>query len=75
MKKYEVVWEIFNPCEGNQMRDVFFDEVETDDIDGYVKGKYKDKNFEYDKTQRPDGTLIYDIVSAGMKQRYTVSEI
>lgn len=29
-KEYETVWEIFNECANNQMRDVFFDEIETD---------------------------------------------
>ena len=31
MALYEVVREIQNECANNQMRDVFFDEVETDD--------------------------------------------
>ena len=30
-KEYETVWEIFNECANNQMRDVLFDEIETDD--------------------------------------------
>ena len=28
MKEYEVIWEIFNKCPRNQMRDVFVEEVE-----------------------------------------------
>ena len=31
MKEYEVVWEIFNLCSNNQMRDVFIEEIETTD--------------------------------------------
>ena len=31
MKEYEVIWEIFNKCPRNQMRDVFVDEVEIED--------------------------------------------
>ena len=31
MKRYEVVREIANSCERNQMRDVLFFEVDTDD--------------------------------------------
>ena len=31
MAEYELVREIQNSCSGNQMRDVFFDEIETDD--------------------------------------------
>ena len=37
MKAYEVVREIPNLCANNQMRDVFFDEVETDDPVEYVR--------------------------------------
>ena len=28
MKEYEVIWEIFNKCPRNQMRDVFVEELE-----------------------------------------------
>ena len=31
MKEYEVIWEIFNKCPGNQMRDVFVEEMELSD--------------------------------------------
>ena len=37
MKTYEVIWEIFNQCANNQMRDVFFDEIETDNPEEYVE--------------------------------------
>ena len=43
MREYEMVREIKNLCPNNQMRDIFFDEVETDDPTAYVidflKGK------------------------------------
>ena len=31
MKEYELIWEIFNKCPRNQMRDVFVEELELDD--------------------------------------------
>ena len=37
MAEYEMVREIKNLCPNNQMRDIFFDEVETDDPLAYVK--------------------------------------
>ena len=43
-KEYETVWEIFNECANNQMRDVFFDEIETDDPEAYIRQKFPDKN-------------------------------
>ena len=50
MKSYETVWEIFNLCANNQMRDVFIDEIETDDTDAYVRNKFKDKQITFEKT-------------------------
>ena len=35
--EYELVHEIKNSCPNNQMRDIFFEEVETDDPVQYVK--------------------------------------
>ena len=43
MKEYEVIWEIFNKCPRNQMRDVFVDEVEIEDPEEYVKNKFREK--------------------------------
>ena len=37
MKEYEVIWEIFNKCPRNQMRDVFVEEVEIADPEAYSK--------------------------------------
>ena len=31
MKEYEIVWEIFNQCANNQMRDVFIEELEIEE--------------------------------------------
>ena len=36
MAEYEMVREIKNLCPNNQMRDIFFEEVETDDPETYV---------------------------------------
>ena len=37
MATYELVREIQNLCPNNQMRDIFFEEVETDDPVAYVR--------------------------------------
>ncbi|MCD7882837.1 MAG: hypothetical protein LUI87_03885 [Lachnospiraceae bacterium] len=75
MKCYETVWEIFNECPNNQMRDVFIDEVEIDDIETFLKNKLKGKEVSWEKTKQPDGTVIYDIVASGIRQRYSFTEI
>ena len=43
MTEYELVREIKNLCPNNQMRDIFFEEVETDDPVQYVKDFLKGK--------------------------------
>ena len=61
MKNYETIWEIFNKCPNNQMRDVFIDEVEVADTDAYIRQKFQDKNATWEKSVLPDGTIVYDI--------------
>lgn len=75
MKEYEAVWEIFNQCANNQMRDVFIEEIQTEDPEQFVKAKFKGKEVQYEKTALADGTIVFDIVASGLKQRYTFSEI
>ena len=74
MKTYEVIWEIFNQCANNQMRDVFFDEIETDNPEEYVKNKIKDKVLKYDRIDQGNGNIVFDIVTSGIKQRMTFTE-
>ena len=66
--------QIFNQCPNNQMRDVFIEEIETDDPETYIRDKFKDKEMTYEKTVRPDGTMVFDIITSGIHQRYTFSE-
>lgn len=75
MKCYETVWEIFNQCSNNQMRDVFFEEVEIEDIEAFLRNKLKGKDVTMEKTVQEDGTIVYDILASGMKQRYSFTEI
>ena len=75
MKEYEVIWEIFNKCANNQMRDVFIDEIRTDDPEKFILDKFKGKDVTYEKNVLPDGSLVFDIMTAGIRQRYTFAEI
>lgn len=75
MKCYEAVWEIFNQCPNNQMRDVLIDELEIEDIDAFLQNKFKDKEVSFEKFVKEDGTIVYDIVASGIKQRYSFTEI
>lgn len=76
MKSYETVWEVFNECANNQMRDVFFDEIETDDPEAYVRNKIRDKNLKLEKTVSADGKeIIFDIDASGIRERFSFTEI
>ena len=75
MKEYELVREIPNLCPNNQMRDVFFDEIEIDDPEIFIPQKFKDTCRTYEKEVLADGTLIFHIDASGIRQRYTFTEL
>ena len=75
MKEYEAVWEIFNLCSGNQMRDVCVEELEIEDLDAFIKNKFKGEDVSYEKSVLEDGTVIYDIRTSDISQRYSFTEI
>lgn len=74
MKEYEVVWEIFNLCSNNQMRDIFIEEIETTDPEIYVKQKFAGKEVTYEKTVLENGTIVFDIMTSQIKQRMSFTE-
>lgn len=75
MKEYEVIWEIFNKCPRNQMRDVFVEEVELEDPEAYIQKKFEGKDVSYEKIVLADGTIVFDIVTSQIKQRCSFTEI
>ena len=75
MKEYEVIWEIFNKCPRNQMRDVFVEEIETDDPEKYIIQKFQGKDVTYEKLVLEDGTIVFDIVTSQIKQRCSFTEV
>lgn len=75
MKEYEAVWEIYNLCSGNQMRDVFVEEIACDNLDEFIQGKFKGEEVSWEKSIAPDGSIIYDIQTSKIKQRYSFTEI
>lgn len=70
MKTYELVREIENNCSRNQMRDVFFSEIETDDPEAYVRDALKDQNLNLEKDALADGTICIYTESAGLCQKF-----
>lgn len=75
MKEYEAVWEIYNQCSNNQMRDIFIEEIRTDNLEKFVQDKFKGKDVHYESSVLEDGTVVFDIMTSGIKQKYTFTEI
>lgn len=71
--KYELIREIYNKCSGNQMRDVFISNPDTEDPEKYVCDMLKGKIVKIEKEVFPDGTVVIDADVAGLKQRFTFS--
>ena len=70
MAEYEMVREIKNLCPNNQMRDIFFDEVETDDPEGYVKAMLKGKAVSVSAESGPDGAVTVYADCDGLIQKF-----
>ena len=70
MAEYELVREIQNSCSGNQMRDVFFDEIETDDPVAYVRALLKGEVDELTVERMNDENLTVFASSHGLRQKF-----
>ncbi len=75
MAEYELVREIPNLCRNNQMRDVFFSEIETDDPAGYVRGFLKDSEIALTIDTAEDGSCVIYAVADGLTQKFTFTPL
>ena len=73
--EYELVREIPNLCRNNQMRDIFFDEVQTNDPVAYVRDFLKDNQVELSADSREDGTVTVYAVADGLTQKFIFTPI
>ena len=72
MKTYEMIKELFDSCHGKSNSTV--EEIETDNLDEYMK-KYITKVSECSKVELDDGSVCYEVVTNGLKSKYTFTEI
>ena len=73
--EYEMVREIPNLCRNNQMRDIFFSEVETDDPESYVRAFLKDSQTDLSLEKNADGSVVIYAVADGLTQKFTFTPI
>ena len=68
--EYEMVREIKNLCPNNQMRDIFFDEVETDDPESYVRSLLRGKAVELSAERGENGMITIHATCDGLIQKF-----
>ena len=75
MAEYELVREIKNLCRNNQMRDMFFEEVECDSPEAYVRGLLKGKTVEMTLEPGANGAVTIHAVVDGLMQKFVFTPI
>ena len=75
MAEYEMVREIKNLCPNNQMRDIFFDEVETSDPVAYVKNFLKGKVLSVSSENGADGVITVYADCDGLIQKFVFTPV
>lgn len=74
MQRYEMIRECFDPCSNSAVRNTNIEEIETDHLDTYVQRFCAGKQVQCQKTELPDGSVVYEIISDGLRQKITFSE-
>ena len=75
MAEYEMVREIKNLCPNNQMRDIFFEEVETDDPAEYVRNFLKGKAVAVTEEPGKNGTVTVYADCDGLIQKFVFTPV
>ena len=75
MAQYELVREIQNLCRNNQMRDVFFEDVEIGDPEDYVRQALRGRSVELTTERRPDGAVTVYASCDGLTQKFIFTPI
>ena len=73
--EYELVREIKNLCRNNQMRDIFFDEIECGDPEEYVRTLLRGKTLEMTRENGPAGQVTIHAVVDGLIQKFVFTPI
>lgn len=74
MAEYELVREIKNLCRNNQMRDVFFEEIECDDPAEYVRSVLQGTDIEVSAEGSGDTVTIHAVCD-GLIQKFVFTKL
>ena len=73
--EYELVHEIKNLCRNNQMRDIFFEEIECEDPEAYLRTRLQGKQLELSREDGPGGCVTIHALVDGMMEKYVFTPI
>ena len=71
--EYELVHEIQNQCRNNQMRDIFFEEIECADPVEYLKTRLKDKKVEMTVERFANGSVTVHASVDGLIEKFILT--
>lgn len=71
--KYEVIREIFSTCSGKSTP--YLSEVDTDNLDSYLESQIEEGVSTYEKTDLGNGTIVYNVLTHNLRERYTFTEM
>ena len=75
MREYELVHEIQNLCRNNQMRDIFFEEIECEDVETYLRQRLRGKQLELTREDGANGSVTVHAVVDGMTEKFVFTPI
>ena len=75
MAEYELVREIKNLCKNNQMRDIFFEEIECDDPESYIRSWLKGTQIELSREDGSAGQVTIHATVDGLIQKFVFTPI
>lgn len=68
--EYELVHEIKNLCHNNQMRDIFFEEIQCDDPEAWLRQRLKGKDIELTVEPGINSAVTIHAVVDGLMQKF-----
>lgn len=75
MAEYEMVREIQNMCPNNQMRDIFFEEVETNNPEEYIRSMLKGDSVQIQAEHGCNGIVTVFADCDGLVQKFIFTPI
>ena len=75
MREYELVHEIQNQCPNNQMRDIFFEEIQCEDPEAWLRQRLRGKTIELSVESAESGAVTIHAVVDGMIEKFMFTPI